>query len=224
MIIIIIDKTKFLCYYDIDNRYHMKGGIIMNANKHICFKQSNDDFIKWLVQLLGPVILGAKPAEILSFPNHDNKLHEKINKIQNSFKHCKKISYKIFHFNHKSTKVFFYNTVSLDTVLNDYKNAKFLKTINYPKAYSLDSYIEHMIDKMMRGTIPDEIGIFLGYPLKDVLGFMGHPSLKLTKINGWRVYGDTKISDKRYHEFLNAKNKIKNLLTYTGIDHVLTYA
>ncbi|TCO78651.1 DUF3793 family protein [Marinisporobacter balticus] len=196
----------------------------MNENKHICFKQSTDDFIKWLVQLLGPVLLGAKPAEILSFQNHDKALYEKMNKIQDSFKNCKKISYKIFHFNHRSTKVFFYNTVSLDTVLSDYQNAKFLSSMGYPKNYSLDHYIDHMIHKMMHGTIPDEIGIFLGYPLKDVLGFMGHPSLKLTKINGWRVYGDATLSDKKYNEFINAKNKIKHLLTYFSIDNVLTYA
>ncbi|SHK60846.1 Protein of unknown function [Tepidibacter formicigenes DSM 15518] len=60
---------------------------------------------------------------------------------------------------------------------------------------------------MKNGSIPDEIGVFLGYPLKDVMGFIGHPSLKLTKIKGWRVYGDSRLSDKRYMEFFNARKK-----------------
>lgn len=198
--------------------------MLKKENIHICFKQSDDHFIEWLVQILGPVILGVKPAEILSFPSQDKTITEKINKIHNYFGNCKRISYKIFRYNHKSTKIFFYTPLSLDAVLRDYRNAKFLKSIGYPNVYSLESYITHIVDKMMYGTIPDEIGVFLGYPLKDVLGFIGHPSLKLTKINGWRVYGDATLSDKRYNEFLKAKHKINNLLAYGDVDKVLAYA
>jgi len=65
---------------------------------------------------------------------------------------------------------------------------------------------------MEQECIPHEIGIFLGYPLKDVIGFMGHPSLKLTKINGWNVYGDSRLSDEKYIKFNNAKQQIKKML------------
>ncbi|QZY55367.1 DUF3793 family protein [Crassaminicella profunda] len=198
--------------------------MLQKEKNPICFQQSNDEFIKWLVQILGPVILGAKPSEILSFPSHDKTLNEKINKINHYFGNCKKISFKIFHFNHKSTKILFYKPVSLDGVLRDFKNAKFLKSIGYPKEYNLELYLNHMIEKIIQGTIPDEIGLFLGYPLKDVLGFMGHPSLKLTKVNGWRVYGDATLSDKTYDEFLKAKAQIKNLLTFCSMHKILSYA
>ncbi|QXM06859.1 DUF3793 family protein [Crassaminicella indica] len=193
-------------------------------NKPVCFKQSNDNFIKWLVQILGPVILGAKPSELLSFPNNDKAFDEKIHKIHYYFRNCKKISYKIFPFSHQSTKVFFYQTKSLEAVLKDPRNARFLKSIGYPKVYNLEDYLNHMIDKIMQGTMPDEIGLFLGYPLKDVIGFMGHPSLRLTKVNGWRVYGDATLSDQTYNEFLKAKNQIKKLLAFSHIDQILSYA
>lgn len=203
-----------------------KGGVHMSRkeNKPICFQQSNDSFIKWLVQTLGPVLLGAKPSEILSFPSNDKELTEKINKIHHHFGNCKKISFKIFHFNHKSTKVLFYKPISLEAALTDFRNARFLKSIGYPKEYSLESYLGHMIDKIKKGNIPDEIGLFLGYPLKDVIGFMGHPSLKLTKVNGWRVYGDAALSDQTYNEFLKAKATIKKLLTFANMDQILSYA
>ncbi|MCT4606988.1 MAG: DUF3793 family protein [Marinisporobacter sp.] len=193
-------------------------------NKPICFQRSNDSFVKWLVQILGPVILGAKPSEILSFPSHDKELHEKIDKIHHYFGNCKKISFKIFYFNHKSTKVLFYKPVSLNAVLKDFRNAKFLKSIGYPKEYTLESYLDLMIDKIRKGSIPDEIGLFLGYPLKDVIGFIGHPSLKLTKVNGWRVYGDATLSDQTYNEFLKARATIKKLLTFANMDQILSYA
>ena len=60
--------------------------------------------------------------------------------------------------------------------------------------------------------MPHEIGVFLGYPLKDVMGFIGHPSLKLTKVNRWRVYGHTKVSDVISQRILAAKKQIKEQL------------
>ncbi|WP_243414587.1 DUF3793 family protein [Sporosalibacterium faouarense] len=197
--------------------------MIKEMNTRICFKQTDDDYINWLIQTLGPVILGVKPAEILSFPKNDVNIADKISKIRFFFKDCRKISFKIFRYNEKSTKILFYTPKSLDSVLIDKRNNKFLISIGYPKAYSLESYLNYIIEKMKGGTIPDEIGIFLGYPLKDVMGFIGHPSLKLTKVKGWRVYGDSTLSDKRYNEFLNAKFRVKNILACSGIDTILAY-
>lgn len=195
----------------------------MLKNKHVCFRQSEDTFVKWLIQILGPVILGAKPAEILSFSKNNTTSPEKLNKINYFFGNCRKISYKMFHCNN-STKVLFYAPVSLDATLLDVRNAKFLKSIGYPNDYNLEAYLSHMIHKFQSNGIPDEIGIFLGYPLKDVLGFIGHPSLKLTKVNGWRVYGDSALSDQIFNDFLTARNKINEILNYEGLEKVLSFA
>jgi hypothetical protein len=37
---------------------------------------------------------------------------------------------------------------------------------------------------------PHEIGVFLGYPLKDVVGFMGWPRLSFTCQGPWKIFGD----------------------------------
>jgi hypothetical protein len=39
------------------------------------------------------------------------------------------------------------------------------------------------------GRVPHEIGLALGYPVKDVLGFMGVVSLPCTGRCGWRIHG-----------------------------------
>jgi hypothetical protein len=41
-----------------------------------------------------------------------------------------------------------------------------------------------------RNKIPHEIGLALGYPIKDVLGYMGFLPLPYTGNCGWRIYGD----------------------------------
>lgn len=193
-------------------------------NNCFCFNDTNDNFMKWIIELLGPVILGSKPAEILSFPYEVKNGISKIEYIKNTFDKSNIISYREFSYCNKCTKVLFFNPISLNNTLIEHKNLNFLKKLGYPNLYNLKEYLDYIIEKMKMGHIPDEIGIFLGYPLKDVIGFMGHPSLKLTKINGWRVYGDTRISDEKYRKFINDRKKVKSLLETTKPEHILLQA
>lgn len=184
---------------------------MLECNKNCLFFNGNKDngFEKWIVQLLGPVLLGEKPAEIVSFPKKDNL---ELRGIKDIFSKCNKVSYKEFVAFNGCKKILFYNNKLLDSTLSDLRNLVFLKKLGYGEKYSLDNYLGHLIKKMEKDSIPHEIGVFLGYPLKDVIGFMGHPSLKLTKINGWNVYGDSRLSDEKYVKFNNAKQQIRKML------------
>ncbi|MTI65315.1 MAG: DUF3793 family protein [Firmicutes bacterium] len=177
-----------------------------------CIFQQNDIFIKWLIGILGPVIIGSKPAEIISLPHREKNHKIKLQRIKNCIKKCNKLSMKFFIYKNKSTKIFIYNVKALELYITDNKNLRFLEKLGYPKEYKLTIYVEYLLSKMKKGNLPHEIGIFLGYPLKDVIGFMGHPSLKLTKVSGWRIYGNPKLSDEKYKEILTAKDKVKGLL------------
>jgi hypothetical protein len=174
----------------------------------------------WFVQLIAPVLTGAKPAEILSFPN-DEKHHARLEGIKSCIKLNNKLSFHEFSFCSKCTKLFIYNAKALDETLKDKRNMRFLTEQGYPREYTMDAYIHELVIKMQNGLIPDEIGIFLGYPVKDVMGFIGHASLKLTKVNGWRVYGDPRISDKKYNDFMEAKEAIKKMLVYNSPNNIL---
>lgn len=183
-----------------------------NCNNECLFSSKNqkDESIRWVIQLLGPVLLGEKPAEILSFPQEKDSII--LEKIKAMFSKCNKISYREFVAFNGIKKILFYNSKLLDLTLLDSRNLVFLTKIGYSKEYSLESYLDNLIRKMEQDYIPHEIGIFLGYPLKDVIGFMGHPSLKLTKVNGWKVYGDSRLSDEKYMRFNNAKQQIQIML------------
>ena len=182
------------------------------SGKCYCVHRDTTDFLHWLIELLGPVILGAKPSEILSFPLHEADSMMKISAIESIFDQDSKIAYKKINYHNKCVKILFYHPCVLEETLKEPKNLRFLKHMGYSTEYELEKYLEYLTEKIRQGNIPDEIGVFLGYPLKDVLGFMGHPSLKLTKINGWRVYGDERLSDRKYNEILRTKNQIKRML------------
>ncbi len=191
----------------------------MKLNNCFCRDGSNnEDFFKWYIELLGPVILGVKPAEILSFPEGYNSNTQLLKAF---FEENTPLRFEEYTYCSKCTKLFIYHPEALKETLSEYKNLKFLKEIGYPASFSLEVYVNYILNGMRKGEIPDEIGIFLGYPLKDVLGFMGHPSLKLTKVDGWRMYGDERISSLRRKAFVSARDEIKRILNNKGIEGIL---
>ncbi len=100
----------------------------------------------------------------------------------------------------------------MSKVLDNKKCLNFLKFIGYPSEYNLDSYIDLLVDKLHSKDFPHEIGIFLGYPLKDVVGFMGYGNYKFCKTRYWKVYGDESISDNVYNKFLYHRSKMKSIV------------
>ncbi|MFZ5965766.1 MAG: DUF3793 family protein [Bacillota bacterium] len=196
----------------------------MNKEHCYCLHKKDEEYIKWLIQLLGPVLLGAKPAEIMSFPKCDQEGENRLESVKKIFESCKKVSFIEIDVPLQCKKVIFYNSIALNDALRDARNLKFLKTIGYPLEYDFENYLNTLVEKIRSGNIPDEIGIFLGYPLKDVIGFIGHPALKLTKVNGWRIYGDPRVSDEKYESITFAKKKVKTLLQYHTPMDIVQYA
>ena len=49
--------------------------------------------------------------------------------------------------------------------------------------------------------IPHEIGVFLGYPLEDVVGFIRNRGRNYTCCGYWKAYGDPEAAQKRFDQY-----------------------
>ncbi len=190
------------------------------CDRNCCENKINSSYIKWLIEILGPVILGSKPAEILNLSCKDNNKETKLNDIKSFFSNCTRLSYEIINIQDGGVRIVFINKDSLSKVLSNKKCLNFLKFVGYPSNYDLDKYINVLIDKLNTKDFPHEIGIFLGYPLKDVVGFMGYGKYKFCKTRYWRVYGDESISDNVYNQFISDRAKIKSLLENNSLSEL----
>ena len=155
-----------------------------------------------IIEHLGPTILGIKPAELLNVSLYDQMIWEEFKTLFFQLEH---LGLREIRQLNGRQQVIFYHRVTLDTVLREKHNQEFLKAFDYPETYSLDSYLYHVLRKIRSKTFPHEIGIFLGYPLKDVLGFMKQIPLTYVKTHGWRIYGDEQTSDKIYEKYQQAR-------------------
>lgn len=180
--------------------------------KKICEKEVCEGHLTWLVGLLGPVILGAKPAEIISYRSFDCFRCQKLTQVEDAFRNVKRIKYRRIEQENHEIKMFFYDPEVLKKNLENPKIGAFLRRFGYPIGGSVEEHIFYLEKRIQKGICPDEIGVFLGYPLKDVLGYVGWSSLELTKVRCWRVYGDEKESDFLYNQIMATRQQIQNLI------------
>lgn len=162
-----------------------------------------------ILKLIGATILGIKPAELINV------------KIGSGFEECKKIliNYPEIHYlKIKRLKLepriqtFFYHQSLLTEIFRKKANKRFLIEMGYDPTNKLGENLEILKMRLREDNFPHEIGLFLGYPLKDVLGFMGKFSLELVKVKGWRYYGSISISEKHYNNYYFAKNYFKEVM------------
>ena len=90
-----------------------------------------------------------------------------------------------------SSKVIVYNAPLVQARLNEVPPYILCGALGYARTITPDAFVLEVARRWQeQGTIPHEIGLALGYPAKDVLGYMGLLQLEFTACCGWRVYGD----------------------------------
>jgi hypothetical protein len=173
-----------------------------------------NDFVFHLIELLGATLAGVKPAEILTLAVcMDKDKNSGWEEIYSCLSQHKELKLKNIRFIRDNRQILFYHISALERTLERPIHLRFLRELGYPENYTLEGYLEHLRERFMEINFPHEIGIFLGYPLKDVMGFIGHPSLKFIKIRAWKVYGDARLSDKRYQDFREARAKVLKIIS-----------
>ena len=111
----------------------------------------------------------------------------------------------------EKAQLFFAHQGCLQAVLSDAVNRHFLVRLGYPEQGTADQYVRILIQRMRGMPFPHEAGLFFGYPMKDVCGFMGAP-IRYRKTMGWRMYGDTHISEMIYARYKNARSLVRGML------------
>ena len=95
-----------------------------------------------------------------------------------------------------------YRPAFLDSRLKERHAARYLAGLGYPVSQGLDACLEVLRRRLNGGgDFPHEIGLFLGYPLADVVGFcaLGGECAKLS--GHWKVYGDVDYAKRCFRRF-----------------------
>ena len=89
-----------------------------------------------------------------------------------------------------SMMVYVYRRKQLDDILSNEDCLQFLEKIGYT-ASNLDGLLAELSFRLgTQPEFPHEIGVFLGYPLRDVTGFIENHGQNFTCCGFWKSYGD----------------------------------
>ena len=133
--------------------------------------------LRHLMIKLAPVLLGVKPAGMVRLTNcgrigggaqcdlfclHQREILEALH-----------LECRILRNDGIDLVVLFFRRAVLERTLASSEAAGFLKECGYPSGEGMAAILEELTARCRRGgNFPHEIGIFLGYPLKDVRGFI----------------------------------------------------
>lgn len=149
---------------------------------------------------IGVVYLGVKPSAIICVSK------ERLHQCSLLRKH---LDFRIFSKTGGKYKIFVFHRRRLEETLSRKNILNHLRRLGYQKNYTLDDYVLTLVKRLRNAEgFPHEIGFFLGYPVKDVLGFMGLLDLPLVKTLGWRMYGNIKVSEQLYYQVKQTKTEI----------------
>ena len=145
-----------------------------------------------LVRQCAPTLAGMKPGSIFCF-NH-SPLEVSRQKVCQWNKQLEPFGLTVQILLERpgssSVIVFVYRHDRLEQMLSDDAYQSFLAEAGYERT-NLDGLLEQLAYRLRtQPEFPHEIGVFLGYPLRDVIGFIENHGRNFTCCGFWKSYGD----------------------------------
>ena len=145
-----------------------------------------------LVRQCAPTLAGMKPGSIFCF-NH-SPLEVSRQKVCQWNKQLEPFGLTVQILLERpgsgSVIVFVYRHDRLEQMLSDDAYQSFLAQAGYERT-NLDDLLEQLAQRLRtQPEFPHEIGVFLGYPLRDVIGFIENHGRNFTCCGFWKSYGD----------------------------------
>jgi hypothetical protein len=102
-----------------------------------------------------------------------------------------------------------YDEARLEAVLAEAEAAVFLMSLGYSRESTLSEKLALLKERMAgREAFPHEVGVFLGYPMSDVLGFITHRGKHCKYCGYWKVYGDVACAKQLFDTFTAVRDEL----------------
>ncbi len=163
---------------------------------------------KVLVEYCAPTLAGIKPASMFTWkPVYlqgekavlaIDELNEKLTYRGISIKVLKKSSEKYL--------LLVYREKILKDLLKDERAKEILRERNYAVDLELENMLEDLSLRMKHiDDFPHEIGIFLGYPIDDVIAFIENKGKNCRYIGFWKVYKNELQDMRLFEKFIKCR-------------------
>jgi hypothetical protein len=162
------------------------------------------------------VLAGVKPANLIRIANRrlpcGRRMYRLWQKYGSELLKSSPLSALPLQIEKDSILLLIYCPELLEKRLSGRTMQTFLVQRGYPRSVSLEKALQHLQKSFSTG-IPHEVGMFLGYPAKDVKGFMTQVSQPRQGRSLWRIYGPPTRSLKLNDLYRTKRREISSRLT-----------
>lgn len=155
-----------------------------------------------------PALAGIKPANLVSCPTASMPVVAPLLAEYTRRFADRGIAFEVLCHCAARTLILVYQPQQLEALLAEQEASEYLQEIGY-KAGSARSMLRQLGTKVSCSRdFPHEIGIFLGYPLADIKGFIANKGRNCKCSGYWKVYDDVE----RAQSLFDAYNKCRDRL------------
>ncbi len=143
---------------------------------------------KYLIEHCAPTLAGLKIGSLFACKYKNKEEFEDNIERLGEMLEVKKLKFKVMSRNEQRALVYVYRPNMLEKSIREQNVENFLKIYGYSE-FNLDKILFRLEERINQSAgFPHEIGIFLGYPLNDVVGFINNNGKKSKCAGYWKVY------------------------------------
>lgn len=156
------------------------------------------------VEQCAPTMAGLKPSNLFSFRSTKVAATVKTVSAWNErlrtqglsvriLKHCSEGGYFL---------IYVYRISWIESIVSEKANREFLVLSGYTISHDFETVLSQFSERLKsEKRFPHEIGIFLGYPLNDVIGFIQNEGRNYSCCGCWKCYDDPSAAQECYERY-----------------------
>ncbi|MDR1510121.1 MAG: DUF3793 family protein [Synergistaceae bacterium] len=155
-----------------------------------------------------PLIKGLRCGILLNVSRNGEDMRLAWRSQKNGLSRRFGVEFEEMSFTERSVILFIYRTDLLALHLSGEDTVRFLENMGYDCAGDFPSGCVKTLIERFRAGMPHEIGVFLGYPLDDVKGFIENGGRDSKATGYWKVYGDESYAMRKFDEYRKAETDV----------------
>ena len=170
--------------------------------------QEGKEFLTSIIAFsAAPTIKGKKPSSLVSLSNSRKCLPFLWKKYGSEVASELNLEYFVIREQEDNILVLFFRRPMLTWYVNHKRNEPLLKEMGYDESLNLDQKLA-VLKERFEEFCPHEVGIFLGMPIEDVMGFIENKGQNCLLCRYWKVYHKPERAEFLFNIYDKARSEI----------------
>ncbi len=159
-----------------------------------------------LIEHCAPTLASIKTGNLFTISYDSNSQLNEVVRIWNEHFRGKGITVYVLKKGSGKAMLYVYRKSKLEEDLSRRGVGKFMRGCGY-ESTDVDYAVKMLRERIAEsGSFPHEIGLFLGYPLGDVIGFIDNGGRNCKCTGYWKVYCNEEEAERTFQKFSKCRN------------------